>query len=94
LIWPSEQQRTASISTSNTFLFSITACFRRASAASQTRERRERFVGMAGVEIGQARQLRPLFFFGLASQLFHGASVATLLLASILLITLDTRWNA
>jgi hypothetical protein len=31
VIWPSEQQRTASISTSNTLPFSITACLRRAS---------------------------------------------------------------
>ena len=33
VIWPSEQQRTASISTSNTFWLSITACFRRCSCS-------------------------------------------------------------
>jgi hypothetical protein len=44
VIWPSEQQRTASISTSNTFLFSITACFRRAYA---------RYPGSLTPEFGQ-----------------------------------------
>jgi hypothetical protein len=34
VIWPSEQQRTASISTANTLPFSITVCFRRRSSAA------------------------------------------------------------
>ena len=62
VICPSEQTRTASISTANTFSFSITACRRRSSIGADCG-------GVARVEIAQALQLRLLLVLGGADQL-------------------------
>ena len=62
VIWPSEQTRTASISTSNTLPLAMTVSL-------QPLQHRRRLGRVAGVELGEPAQLALLFLLGRALQL-------------------------